>query len=117
MSDTTFRLATVSRDGRAPFVLMETGGGNYALDPLYTAWRQGRRGDALVGVSSVQHLLHDWDRNFDLLMATVEKEDFPLAENVQRGFHAGAQTHITFGRNEPALQHFHRQVTDAVRAD
>ena len=67
MGDTTFRLATVSRDGRAPFVLMETGGGSYALDPLYKAWRQGRRGDALVGVSNLQQLLGDWDRNFDLL--------------------------------------------------
>ena len=51
-----------------------------------------------------------WDRNFDLLMATVEKEDFPLGERAQRGFHAGAQPHITFGRNEPALQHFHKSI-------
>ena len=35
-----------------------------------------------------------WDRNMDLLMATVEKEDFPLAEGVQRGFHSGAQDEI-----------------------
>jgi phenylpropionate dioxygenase-like ring-hydroxylating dioxygenase large terminal subunit len=51
-----------------------------------------------------------WERNFDLLMATVEQEDFPLGERVQRGFHAGAQPHITFGRNEPALQHFHKSI-------
>jgi phenylpropionate dioxygenase-like ring-hydroxylating dioxygenase large terminal subunit len=55
-----------------------------------------------------------WDRNFDLLMATVEKEDFPLAEGIQRGFHSPAQTAIHFGRNEPALQHFHKSVKQAL---
>jgi phenylpropionate dioxygenase-like ring-hydroxylating dioxygenase large terminal subunit len=57
-----------------------------------------------------------WDRNFDLLMATVEKEDFPLSEGIQRGFYAGAQSEVVFGRNEPALQHFHRSVKAALAA-
>ena len=35
-----------------------------------------------------------WDRNMDLLMATVHKEDFPLSEGVQRGFHSGAQDEV-----------------------
>ena len=55
-----------------------------------------------------------WDRNFDLLMATVEKEDFPLSEGMQRGFHSGAQDEVLFGRNEPALQHFHKSVKAAL---
>jgi len=55
-----------------------------------------------------------WDRNMDLLMATVLKEDFPLAENAQRDFHSGAQTHLTFGRNEPALAHFHQAAKVAL---
>jgi phenylpropionate dioxygenase-like ring-hydroxylating dioxygenase large terminal subunit len=55
-----------------------------------------------------------WDRNFNLLMATVEGEDFPMAEGIQRGFHSPAQQAIHFGRNEPALQHFHRAVKQAL---
>jgi len=55
-----------------------------------------------------------WDRNFDLLMATVEKEDFPLSEGMQRGFHSPAQDEVLFGRNEPALQHFHRSIKAAL---
>ena len=55
-----------------------------------------------------------WDRNFDLLWATVLDEDFPLGEGVQRGFVHGGQQEITFGRNEPALQHFHRSVRAAL---
>ncbi len=55
-----------------------------------------------------------WDRNMDLLLATVEKEDFPLSEGIQRGFYSGAQDEVLFGRNEPCLHHFHRSVKDAL---
>jgi hypothetical protein len=55
-----------------------------------------------------------WNKNFDLLMATVEQEDFPMAEGIQRGFHSPAQEAIHFGRNEPALQHFHKSVKMAL---
>ncbi len=55
-----------------------------------------------------------WDRNFDLLIRTVEDEDFPLGEDIQRGFHSGAQEHITFGRNEPALGHYHRSIMQSL---
>ena len=55
-----------------------------------------------------------WDNNFNLLMATVEIEDFPTCEGMQKGFLSGAQDAITFGRNEPALQHFHRNIAAAL---
>lgn len=55
-----------------------------------------------------------WDANLDLVVYVVENEDFPLGEGVQHGFHAPAQQHIVFGRNEPALAHFHRTVSAAL---
>src|SRR5260370_42469330 len=55
-----------------------------------------------------------WDNNFNLLMATVEFQDFPTCEGRQRGFLSDAQDSIVFGRNEPALQHYHRSVTAAL---
>lgn len=55
-----------------------------------------------------------WDRNFNLLMATVEMEDFPTCEGMQRGFASGAQDAIIFGRNEPALQHYHKSIRTAL---
>lgn len=57
-----------------------------------------------------------WDRNFALLMKTVEEEDFELSEQIQQGFHSGAQNEIVFGRNEPCLHYFHRTVTERVAA-
>jgi len=55
-----------------------------------------------------------WDRNMALLLATVQNEDFPLSEGIQRGFYSGAQDAILFGRNEPSLQHFHKSVKAAL---
>ena len=55
-----------------------------------------------------------WDNNFDLTMATVEKQDFPVSEGIQLGFYSGAQDDIIFGRNEPALQHFHQAIKSAL---
>jgi len=39
-----------------------------------------------------------------------DREDFRLGEGIQRGFRSGAQDHVTYGRNEPALIHFHRSL-------
>jgi phenylpropionate dioxygenase-like ring-hydroxylating dioxygenase large terminal subunit len=55
-----------------------------------------------------------WDKNMDLLMRTVQDEDFPLAGGMQRAFRSGAQRHIVFGRNEPALTHYHTAIRSAL---
>src|SRR5690606_27788281 len=55
-----------------------------------------------------------WDKNLDLVVGVVENEDFPVGEGIQNGFHSAAQTHITFGTNEPALAYFHATVSAAV---
>ena len=55
-----------------------------------------------------------WDRNLDLVLRTVEEEDFPTGEGIQSGFRANAQTEIVYGRNEPALQHWQRAVAEAL---
>lgn len=54
-----------------------------------------------------------WERNLELVLHVVENEDFPVGEGIQVSFGSGAQSHIVFGRNEPALAHFHRAVTAA----
>ena len=47
-------------------------------------------------------------------MRAAEEEDFPTSEGIQSGFQANAQTEIVYGRNEPALQHWQRTVTEAL---
>ena len=63
--------------------------------------------------TSTEAARQHWDRNFELLMATVLQEDFPLARNMQRDFPSRAEP-LAFGRNEPALQYFHEQVDQAL---
>jgi phenylpropionate dioxygenase-like ring-hydroxylating dioxygenase large terminal subunit len=55
-----------------------------------------------------------WRRNLELTLRTVEEEDFPTGEGIQRGLLSGAQSHLTYGRNEPALQHWQKSVAAAV---
>ena len=40
----------------------------------------------------------------------VNDEDYLLGLKVQSGLEAGAMSHVTFGRNEPGNQHFHRML-------
>ena len=37
-----------------------------------------------------------------------------MSEGIQRGFYSGAQDDIVFGRNEPALQHYHGALKSAL---
>ncbi len=66
--------------------------------------------------SSEKAVLH-WEKNVDLLMRTVETQDFPMGEDIQRGIASGAQEVFTYGRFEPALGHYHRAVRNAVGCD
>src|SRR5437867_1744556 len=55
-----------------------------------------------------------WGANLQLAVEAVDREDFRLGEGIQRGFRSGAQDHVTYGRNEPALIHFHRSLGRAL---
>lgn len=55
-----------------------------------------------------------WNNNVDLLLATVETEDFPTGESIQEGIRPGVQQDYLYGRFEPALAHFHEQVRRAI---
>ncbi|MGD9751622.1 MAG: aromatic ring-hydroxylating dioxygenase subunit alpha [Acidimicrobiia bacterium] len=50
-----------------------------------------------------------WDKNWRILMDTVEQEDWKAMEYLQEGLDA-APEHVVFGRNEPTLQYFHRTI-------
>ena len=55
-----------------------------------------------------------WDNNMNLLMKTVLEEDFPVGASIQANFHSGAQQHVIYGRNEPALAFYHRSLREAM---
>lgn len=55
-----------------------------------------------------------WDANMDLVVRVVTTEDFPAGRTMQIGFGSAAQSHIVYGRNEPALAHYHKSVRRAL---
>jgi phenylpropionate dioxygenase-like ring-hydroxylating dioxygenase large terminal subunit len=55
-----------------------------------------------------------WKKNYDLAIKTVREEDFALGERMQRGFMSGLQAEVVYGRNEPALIHFHQRLRAAL---
>ena len=66
--------------------------------------------EAVTGDSAQRH----WENNLRLALDTVEAEDLMLGEKIQRGYQSGAQEFVTYGRNEPALAHFHASLNKAL---
>jgi len=55
-----------------------------------------------------------WQKNYDLAIRTVLDEDFALGEKMQRAFMSGLQAEVVYGRNEPALIHFHQRLRELL---
>lgn len=51
---------------------------------------------------------------FEIFDSTIEKEDYRMGENQQRAAENGTLDHVLFGRNEPALHHYHRNFRQAL---
>jgi phenylpropionate dioxygenase-like ring-hydroxylating dioxygenase large terminal subunit len=55
-----------------------------------------------------------WDKNMQLVLDVVTGEDFPAGRTIQIGLSSGAQTHVVYGRNEPAMIHYHQSMRAAL---
>jgi hypothetical protein len=55
-----------------------------------------------------------WDKNMQLILDVVTGEDFPTGRSIQIGLTSGAQTHMVYGRNEPAMIHYHQSMQVAL---
>jgi hypothetical protein len=44
----------------------------------------------------------------------IQAEDYVAAASGHRGAQSGALEHVTFGRNEPALHHYHNTYREAL---
>jgi phenylpropionate dioxygenase-like ring-hydroxylating dioxygenase large terminal subunit len=55
-----------------------------------------------------------WDKNMQLVLDVVTGEDFPTGRSIQLGLTSGAQNHLVYGRNEPAMIHYHKSMRAAL---
>ena len=50
----------------------------------------------------------------EVFNSTIEQEDYLMGEHQQRAAENGLLDHVIFGRNEPALHHYHNTFRDAL---
>ena len=48
-----------------------------------------------------------------LVRDVVRDDDYWMTAGITEGLRSGANRHLTFGRNEPGLHHFHRALAAA----
>lgn len=54
------------------------------------------------------------EASMEIFDSTIEKEDYLMGETTQRSAEDGTLTHMLFGRNEPALHHYHNTFREAL---
>jgi phenylpropionate dioxygenase-like ring-hydroxylating dioxygenase large terminal subunit len=62
-------------------------------------------------------LLPRWERNWDIIMAVLRDEDLGLNRDLQRSIQSQNIAGLVLGRNEIANQHFHTELSKAMRDD
>lgn len=55
--------------------------------------------------------------NIDVIWKVTSEEDFPQSLAIHRNLASGAIGELVFGRNEPALIHYHQQIAKAIGSD
>jgi hypothetical protein len=61
-----------------------------------------------------ERALRYWRKNLDIVLQVTTTEDFPQCERIQADLAAGALDELLFGRNEQALSHFHRSLSELM---
>ena len=50
----------------------------------------------------------------EIFTSTIEQEDYLMGETTQRSAESGVIKEFIFGRNEPALHHYHNTYREAL---
>lgn len=71
-------------------------------------------GESLYDADVSSRIEFNLETQMEIANSTLEKEDFYVGERSQRTAEAGRVEHFIFGRNEPALHHFHETYREAL---
>ncbi len=78
-------------------------------DPFSTVTRQS----ILAAEKPATEAAEAAARNFsDMVLQAVRDEDYAVGQSIQDGLRAPARAAFLFGRNEPAVQNYHRWVAN-----
>ena len=70
--------------------------------------------DDVYDYSGRQGMIGGVEASMEVFYSTVEREDYVMGEMQQRAAETGMLKEIIFGRNEPALHHFHSNYREAL---
>ncbi len=70
--------------------------------------------DTLYSTDMSTRVEFNLDTQMELVNSTLEHEDYYMGEKSQQAASSGRVEHFIFGRNEPALHHFHQNYCDAL---
>jgi hypothetical protein len=71
-------------------------------------------GDSLYSADMSKRIEFTLESQLELSNSTLEHEDYYMGEKSQQTAASGRVEHFIFGRNEPALHHFHSNYRDAL---
>jgi phenylpropionate dioxygenase-like ring-hydroxylating dioxygenase large terminal subunit len=71
-------------------------------------------GKSLYEADMTSRLEFNLDTQLEIIASTLEAEDYYMGEKSQKAAESGKVEYFMFGRNEPALHHFHGQYRDAL---
>ena len=71
-------------------------------------------GDNLYQADMSKRIEFNLETQIELSDSTIEKEDYYMGEKSQEAAASGRVEHFIFGRNEPALHHFHQNYREAL---
>lgn len=96
--------------------------GYYYSPEAVAATQEARaRGAKVIGADDVYDLDSRQDSKAfsveasrEIFDSTIEQEDYAMGEKTQKSAEDGTLTHLIFGRNEPALHHYHITFREAL---
>ena len=65
-------------------------------------------------VAEGEKVVNSLEASLEVFTSTIEQEDHFVGEATQRAGRNGVLTHLQFGRNEPALHHYHNTFKEAL---
>jgi phenylpropionate dioxygenase-like ring-hydroxylating dioxygenase large terminal subunit len=71
-------------------------------------------GESLYTADMTKRMEFTLETQLELARSTLEEEDYYMGEKSQQAAESGKVEHFIFGRNEPALHHFHTNYRDAL---
>lgn len=85
-----------------------------AIEAVEAEQSSGTEIDDVYDFDGREGIIGGIEASLEVFYSTVEREDYVMGEMQQRAAETGMLKEIYFGRNEPALHHFHRSYREAL---